>query len=119
MPDYFGIPHLLISVYLSTQCVYFKVNQTFLKKHLTRPYCGGMIRGEVNEMTKKERKARTLHREELLVKYQLVSDFARQLSIFQEKSSSLFYENVGEQVFKKAVSDMNDLKDRILAGENT
>lgn len=65
-------------------------------------------------MTKKERKARTLHREELLVKYQLVSDFARQLSIFEEKSSGLFYETVGADVFKKAVSDMNDLRFSIL-----
>ena len=72
--------------------------------------------GEVNEMTKKELKARTLHREELLVKYQLVSDFVRQLSIVYEKSCGLFAETIPVGMVAKAVDEMNDLKDRILAG---
>ena len=76
-----------------------------------------MIRGEVNEMTKKERKARTLHREELLVKYQLVSDFVRQLSVVYEKSLGLFDETVDYAIFKKAISDMDLLKELFTAGK--
>ena len=65
-------------------------------------------------MTKKELKARTLQREELLVKYQLAADFVRQLSIVYEKSQSLFDLTVAFEIFKKAVDDAVNLKDRIL-----
>ena len=67
-------------------------------------------------MTKKELKARTLQREELLVKYQLAADFVRQLSIVYEKSCGLFSEIVSIRMVAKAVDEMNDLKDKILAG---
>jgi hypothetical protein len=68
-------------------------------------------------MKKKELRERTLHREELLVKYQLAADFVRQLSIVCEKSPGLFEETVIVAGFKRAVDEMTGLKDRILTTE--
>ena len=67
-------------------------------------------------MTKKERKEQTLRQQELLVEYQLVSDFVRQLSGIYERAGTLFAETVNSRTFCDAVEQLRILKDKYLAG---
>ena len=67
------------------------------------------MRCNARNKERNELKALEISRRECLMRYQLVADFAKQLSIFYEKSPGLFTECVDKKLFANAVSDMDTL----------
>jgi hypothetical protein len=65
-------------------------------------------------MTSQERLDRELRRQEVLLKYQLVTDFVRKLSELRVDSRNTFDEFVPDSFFKQAIVEMNDLKNKYL-----